>query len=105
MNSIQEVPFRVSARTARLIGRENVATAEGAITELVKNSYDADASFCIVRITPTYSGVPEEISRDEFDRLKSWGLSPENHFDLVGETAKLRPCLADERSGSGNLNG
>lgn len=98
MNSIQEVPFRVSARTARLIGRENVATAEGAITELVKNSYDADASFCIVRITPTYSGVPEEISKDEFDRLKSWGLSPENHFDLVGETAKLRPCLADEHS-------
>lgn len=44
MNNIQEIPFRVSARTARLIGRENVATAESAISELVKNSYDADAS-------------------------------------------------------------
>lgn len=37
------IPFRVSARTARLIGRENVATSKGAIIELVKNAYDADA--------------------------------------------------------------
>ena len=36
------IPFKVSARTARLIGRENVATSKGAIIELVKNGYDAD---------------------------------------------------------------
>lgn len=30
------IPFKVSARTARLIGRENVATSKGAIIELVK---------------------------------------------------------------------
>lgn len=40
--------FKVSARTARLIGRENVATSKGAIIELVKNAYDADSPFCIV---------------------------------------------------------
>lgn len=103
MSNIQEVPFRVSARTARLIGRENVATAESAISELVKNSYDANASFCIVRISPTYSGVPEAISKDEFDRLADWGLNPENHYDLSGETASLRPCLADEHSPEAEL--
>ena len=32
-----KVPFKVSARTARLIGRENVATSKGAIIELIKN--------------------------------------------------------------------
>ena len=37
------IPFKVSARTARLIGRENVATSKGAIIELVKNGYDADS--------------------------------------------------------------
>lgn len=79
MNSVQEVPFRVSARTARLIGRENVATAESAISELVKNSYDADASFCIIRISPAYDHVPEQLSREEFDLLASWGLNPEHH--------------------------
>ena len=43
-DNIIEIPFNVSARTARLIGRENVSNAEGAIIELVKNCYDADAS-------------------------------------------------------------
>ena len=38
-----KIPFKVSARTARLIGRENVTNAEGALIELVKNGYDADA--------------------------------------------------------------
>ncbi len=40
--------FNVSARTARLIGRENFANAEGAIVELVKNTYDADSRVCFV---------------------------------------------------------
>lgn len=43
-----EVPFTISARTAKLIGMENFANAEGAIIELVKNSYDADADLCVV---------------------------------------------------------
>lgn len=45
-----KIPFKVSARTARLIGRENIANSEAAIIELVKNSYDADASMCIIGI-------------------------------------------------------
>ncbi|MEP4339055.1 MAG: sensor histidine kinase [Roseobacter sp.] len=86
-----------------MIGRENVATAESAISELVKNSYDADASFCIVRISPAYDHVPEHLSREEFDLLVSWGLNPENHYDLIDDTAKLRPCLADEHSPEAEL--
>ena len=41
--------FTVSARTAKLIGQENFANAQGAVTELVKNSYDADAKKVILR--------------------------------------------------------
>src|SRR5579862_2408522 len=48
----KQIPFTVSARTARLIGQENFANAEGAIIELVKNSYDAEASICIIIIDP-----------------------------------------------------
>lgn len=43
-----KVPFKVSARTARLIGRENIASSKGAIIELVKNAYDADSPLCII---------------------------------------------------------
>lgn len=47
---IEEIPFTVSARTARLIGQENFANAEGAVIELVKNSYDADSSISLILI-------------------------------------------------------
>ena len=34
------IPFNVDAYTARLIGRENVSRLEGAVIELIKNTYD-----------------------------------------------------------------
>ncbi len=43
-----KIPFNVDANTARLIGRENVSKLDGAILELVKNAYDADADSCIL---------------------------------------------------------
>lgn len=43
-----KIPFNVDAYTARLIGRENVAKIDGAILELVKNAYDADANICVL---------------------------------------------------------
>lgn len=43
-----KVAFKVSARAGKLFGRENFSNPEGAIIELVKNSYDADAKNCLV---------------------------------------------------------
>lgn len=45
---MSKISFTVSARTAQLIGQQNFSTAEGAIIELVKNCYDADAKNSIV---------------------------------------------------------
>ena len=61
-----KIPFKVSARTARLIGRENVANADGAIIELVKNCYDADADNCIVYFDNKYMSAPDYLSEQEF---------------------------------------
>lgn len=44
----RKIPFNVNAYTARLIGRENISNLEGAIIELVKNAYDADANDCVL---------------------------------------------------------
>ena len=52
---MSKVEFTVSARTVRLIGRENVANAEGAIIELVKNSYDADAKKVTLKWSIAYT--------------------------------------------------
>ena len=48
LNIPTKIPFKVSARAGKLLGRENFSNPEGAITELVKNSYDADAENCLV---------------------------------------------------------
>lgn len=64
------LPFKVSARAARLIGRENVATSQGAMTELVKNSYDADALACVILFVRKHKGIPEKLSVDDFEEIK-----------------------------------
>ena len=43
-----KIPFTASARTAMLIGTEIFSNPEGAIIELVKNTYDADSPCCYI---------------------------------------------------------
>ena len=66
---MKNIPFKVSAKAARLIGRENVANAEGAIAELVKNTYDADATLCLICFCQIYSEAPEALSISEYQWL------------------------------------
>lgn len=62
-NKSSKIPFKVSARTAKLIGLENFSTEEGAVIELVKNTYDADASSCILIFDFKY--IKQEIVSEE----------------------------------------
>lgn len=64
-----KIPFTVSARTARLIGRENIATSKGAIIELVKNGYDADSKVSIVFFDNNYSSFKTEIDSNHYEYL------------------------------------
>ena len=71
------IPFKVSARTARLIGRENVATSKGAIIELIKNCYDADSRFSIVLIDNRYGVYHNKLSKSAYEHLVATGISQE----------------------------
>jgi len=66
MSKTKKLPFKISARTARLIGRQNFPNSEGAIIELVKNSYDADASICIIVFDNRFSQIPRKLTPDEY---------------------------------------
>jgi len=81
---MSKVEFTVSARTVRLIGRENVANAEGAIIELVKNAYDADAKNCIVYFDNNYNSPPNELSPEEYN-----SFSEENEIIKQAYTLNL----------------
>lgn len=40
--------YKMASRATILLGRESVSRADGAIIELIKNAYDADASLCYI---------------------------------------------------------
>ena len=60
-----KIPFIVSARAGKLLGRENFSNPEGAIIELVKNSYDADSKNCIVIFDVKYDIIKDEKKKTE----------------------------------------
>jgi len=79
---MSKIPFQVSARTARLIGRENIASSKGAIIELVKNGYDADSRVSIVYFDNQYTTVQQTIAPDYLEQLISKGIATELLNDL-----------------------
>ena len=46
--TVEKLRYKISSRATILLGRESVSKVESAIIELIKNSYDADASICFV---------------------------------------------------------
>lgn len=68
---MEQIEFKVSAKAARLIGRENIADVDGALIELIKNSYDADAECVFVKFDMLFPYIPKEIEEKvlikEFD--------------------------------------
>ncbi|MDC0764751.1 sensor histidine kinase [Brevibacillus sp. AG] len=76
------IPFKVSARAARLIGRENVSNAEGAIIELVKNCYDADANSSLIFFENHFRDIPVALTSDEYSSLLSYDFDLSPYYSL-----------------------
>lgn len=68
-NVIGEVGFRFSSRFSQLIGRNLISNPIVAVSELVKNSYDADADNISVEFFNLLSGVPTLKITDDGDGM------------------------------------
>lgn len=44
----EEIGYQIASRATILLGREGLSKSDGALVELIKNAYDADATFCFV---------------------------------------------------------
>jgi len=66
---MESIHFEVGAKAARLIGRENIADVDGALIELIKNAYDADASCVCVYFDMPFPYVPSKV---EAGKLKQY---------------------------------
>lgn len=94
MSPMSKVHFDVDAYTARLIGRENVSRLEGAVSELVKNTYDADASCCVLYY--------ERSTQILYLADNGCGMSSDiikKHWMTIGNSSKKRRYL----SGKGRI--
>lgn len=88
---MSKLPFNVDANTARIIGRENVSKLDGALIELVKNTYDADASVCIIYY--------EESTRSLYIADNGYGMSSEvikDQWMTIGYSEKLQKVTSDK---------
>lgn len=74
-----KVNFEVSAKAARLIGRENIADVDGALSELIKNAYDADASCVYVDFYMPFPDVPTQVTADRL----AYYLSDEDYKKVL----------------------
>lgn len=95
MNKIQ---FAVSAKTARLIGRENITDVDGAMVELIKNSYDADATCVFVLFNIPFPTIPQTISYELFDMIfgKTSGKDILHFYKDSGACLCKNPDLSKE---------
>ena len=87
---MKKIPFNVNAYAARLIGRENISNLEGAIIELVKNSYDADANYCILYF--------EESTQIVYIIDNGIGMTEEtikNHWMTIGNSSKDKKYISN----------
>lgn len=92
-----KIPFKISARTAKLIGRENFSNPEGAIIELVKNSYDADAKDCLVIFDIKTDSVPDMLSVKNFKKYSKDNPIIRTSYKLQEEAYHLLLALNQEK--------
>lgn len=80
-----QIEFAVGAKAARLIGRENISDVDGALVELIKNAYDADATCVWVDFSMPFPDIPQQ--------------APPNFFAehlTMDEMARVRECYDEE---------
>lgn len=80
---MESMVFQVSAKTARLIGRENISDVDGAIIELVKNGYDADADCVYVEYVNPFNEPPTQLTRKQVQAYF------EDHMDLISQNYRI----------------
>lgn len=94
---MNKVPFQISSRATILLGRESVSKANGALIELVKNTYDADAEICIIFF--------DTVSKTLYILDNGAGMSEDivlNNWMLIGtDNKKIEYISRKERIKSG----
>jgi signal transduction histidine kinase len=85
---IGDAPFSVVARVAMQLGRESISNSIVAISELVKNAYDADAETVKIRFAGLDTGIPLLVIEDNGHGMTEKQLR--DQWMVIGTPNKLR---------------
>ena len=91
------VEFRPRARLLKLIGSELISDDVLAVTELVKNAHDADASTVVVEFKGVTSAAGEIVVRDDGSGMDLDTLL--GHWMQPAATSKAKPSSRFTRTG------
>lgn len=95
---MENLEFRVGAKATQLIGRENIAAVDGALIELVKNAYDADADCVYIRFNMPFPSVPKEIEQSYLENYFSYEEMEQilPFYELTGDGIWRKRELSEE---------
>lgn len=85
---VESVPFSVDSRVAIQLGRESISSSFTAITELVKNAYDADAEDAVITFINLSEPSAALIIEDSGNGMSSTVLK--DNWLRIGSDMKIR---------------
>lgn len=105
-----KIQFKISAKAARLIGRENITGVDGAIIELVKNAYDADADCVYLQYNIKYpylaqsfdyEEITSDLSEEELNVFTQLYIVSDGHFSKLNREAYISRLIDTSKSRDG----
>lgn len=102
-----KIQFKISAKAARLIGRENITGVDGAIIELVKNAYDADAGCVYLQYNIKYpylaqsfgyEEITSDLSAEEMDIFTQIYTVDDGMFRKLTKDTYISALISDSNS-------
>lgn len=102
-----KIQFKISAKAARLIGRENITGVDGAIIELVKNAYDADADCVYLQYNIKYpylaqsfgyEEITSDLSAEEMDIFTQIYTIDDGMFRKLTKDTYIKALISDSNS-------
>ncbi|WP_286916472.1 MULTISPECIES: sensor histidine kinase [Pseudomonas] len=91
---LDELPFEIAARLPIQLGRQSISSSMVAISELIKNSYDADSKNVRLTFTKSKEGFPSLIIDDDGDGM-SYEEVKENWL-IIGTSHKTHQDISDK---------
>ncbi|MEE4235021.1 ATP-binding protein [Pseudomonas viridiflava] len=91
---LDELPFEIAARLPIQLGRQSISSSMVAISELIKNSYDADSKNVELTFTKSKEGLPSLVIYDDGEGM-SYEEVKENWL-IIGTSHKTYQDISEK---------